>query len=87
MQWATKGEEMAPPSRKLCGSQGPSSDIRHFCSYHCQRTNYSFLGLIVLVECHPNGKPTTSCQYLQNIVVCEKGRVLVLFPVLYLGLN
>ena len=39
------------------------------------------------VEYHPNGKPTTSCQCLQNIVVCEKGRVSVLFPAFYLELN
>jgi Ankyrin repeats (3 copies) len=55
--------------------------------YHFQRTNYSFLGLILLIEYHPNGKTTISRQCLQNIVLREKAASRLLFAVLYLELN
>jgi hypothetical protein len=57
----------------------PRAEVFH-PTFDCQRTNYSFLGLIVLVEYHPNGKSTTPRQCLQNIVVCEKVAFRLLFP-------
>jgi hypothetical protein len=61
--------------------------VRCLRDYHCQRTNYGFLGLILPIEYHPNDRTTISRQCLQNIVVREKAAFRLLFAVLYLELN
>jgi hypothetical protein len=95
-----KGAELEPKERAQGGGEAadfyyPDSGkcgwkkalARCLRGYHYPRTNYSFLGLILLIEYHPNGKTTISRQCLQNIVVREKAAFRLLFAALYLELS